>query len=251
MTPAAAPTGPTRWRDGAIIYGALGMASVLAWLYVAAAIRMPGGMHRGQGGVEFAFGLSMWTVMMAGMMLPSAAPMVVTFARVSRQRAPGHLGRAAAFVTAYLAVWTGFSALGASTQWALRAAALLSPAGAATSPLLAGGLLIGAGAYQLSPLKNACLDRCRTPMGFLLTEWRPGARGALVMGLRHGVECVLCCWGVMVLMFVFGTMDLRWMAALTLFVVVEKTLPGGERLGRLAGFACLAWGAWWSLAAVA
>jgi predicted metal-binding membrane protein len=247
--PPRAPTqhqGPRRWRDGAIIYGTIGIATVLAWAYVVGV----SGVQPRPGGLALAFGLSMWAVMMAGMMLPSAAPMVVTFAAVSRRRAGRYAGRTTAFVAGYLAVWTGFSVLGAGAQWAFRSAALLSPAGALTSPLLAGGLLIGAGAYQLSPLKNACLHRCRTPMGFLVMEWRTGADGAVVMGLRHGVECVLCCWGIMALMFVFGVMDLRWMAALTLFMVLEKVLPGGDRLGRVAGGLSIASGALWSLAEV-
>ena len=156
--------------------------------------------------------------------------------------------RAADFVTGYLAVWTGFSVLGAATQLALPVA---SPGGALTQPLIAGGLLVGAGVYQLSPLKHACLRRCRTPLAFLLTAWRPGATGAAQMGLRHGVECVLCCWGIMLLMFVVGMMDLRWMAALTLLMLAEKTIPAGDRIGRAAGVAALVWGAWWIVGAVA
>jgi predicted metal-binding membrane protein len=239
------------WREGAVVLGGLGGATVLAWLYVAlatGAIGGGGGPMRAMGGLAVGFTISMWVVMMAGMMLPSAAPMVVTFDALSR-RSAGHLLRAAAFVGAYLTVWAGFSVGGAGAQLALRSARLLSPAGAAT-PFLAAGLLIGAGLYQLSPLKDACLRRCRTPLGFLLTEWRPGTRGAATMGLRHGVECVLCCWGIMALMFVVGTMDLRWMAALTLLMLVEKTVPGGDRVGRAAGIACLAWGGAWLVVAV-
>jgi predicted metal-binding membrane protein len=243
---------PHRWRAGAIVLGGLGTATVLAWVYVAAATGAFVGhapSHAMSRGLELGFAVSMWTVMMAGMMLPSAAPMVVTFDAVSRRR-DGHLARAAIFVGAYLVVWAGFSVLGAAAQLGLRSARLLSTAGVA-APWLAGALLLGAGIYQLSPLKNACLRRCRTPLGFLLAEWRPGAGGAAVMGLRHGVECVVCCWGIMALMFVFGTMDLRWMAALTLLMLVEKVLPGGDRIGRAAGVACLAWGMWMMVLAIA
>lgn len=241
----AVAAAPRRWREGAVVLGGLGGATVLAWLYVAArtgAIGGSGGPMPATG-LAAGFTVSMWVVMMAGMMLPAAAPMVVTFDALSR-RQPGHLGRAAAFVGAYLAVWAAVSVVGAGAQLALRAAHLLSAAGAAT-PYLAAALLIAAGLYQLSPLKDACLRRCRTPLGFLLAEWRPGARGAAAMGLRHGVECVLCCWGIMALMFVVGTMDLRWMAALTLLMLVEKTVPAGDRVGRLAGIACVAWGGVW------
>jgi predicted metal-binding membrane protein len=233
------------------VLGGLGGTTVLAWLYVAArtgAIGGFGGPMPTMGGLTAGFTLSMWVVMMAGMMLPSAAPMVVTFDALSRRHA-GHLRRTAAFVAAYLTVWTLCSVVGAGAQLTLRSAHLLSATGAAM-PFLAAGLLIGAGLYQLSPLKDACLRRCRTPLGFLLAEWRPGARGAASMGIRHGVECVLCCWGIMALMFVVGTMDLRWMAALTLLMLVEKTVPGGDRVGRAAGLACLAWGGVWLVGAV-
>jgi len=246
--PAGAGTGaaPRRWRDGAIVLGGLGGVTVLAWLYVAeqtgAIGGVGGGMHA-MGGLALGFTVSMWVVMMAGMMLPSAAPMVVTFDALSR-RQPGHLWRTATFVGAYRGVWALFSGLGAGAQLTLRSAGLVSATGAAT-PLLAAGLLLGAGFYQLSPLKDACLRGCRTPLAFLLTEWRPGARGAATMGLRHGVECVVCCWGIMALMFVLGTMDLVWMAALTLVMLVEKTVPGGDRVGRAAGIACLVFGGAW------
>jgi predicted metal-binding membrane protein len=177
------------------------------------------------------------------MMLPSAAPMLLTYERVSGCVPRGHLVRTLLFAVAYLALWTGFSIVGAAGQVGLHATGMLSHLGASTRPLLSAALLLTAGAYQLSPLKQACLHRCRTPMGFVLTEWRPGARGALEMGLRHGTECVLCCWALMALAFVLGTMNLLWMAVLTILMLVEKTFPGGRLIGLLAGYAFLLWAA--------
>ncbi len=195
--------------------------------------------------------LAMWSVMMCAMMLPAAAPMIVTYAAVSRRREDGHLRRTGLFTLAYLGVWLGVSALGALAQCALGSAALLSPRGATTAPLLSGGLLLGAGAYQLTPLKHACLRRCRTPLGFLLTEWRPGGAGALRMGTRHGIECVLCCWAIMALMFVLGTMNLIWMGVLTVLMSAEKLAPGGHRIGRAAAVLFLGWGGWLVLSTLA
>jgi predicted metal-binding membrane protein len=139
------------------------------------------------------------------------------------------------FGVGYLMVWVDFSAFAALAQWALHEAALLSPAMVASSSLLAGGILIAAGAYQLTPLKGSCLRRCRTPLGFLVANWRDGAGGALQMGLRHGVYCLGCCWALMCVLFVVGVMNLAWVAALTVFVLVEKIGPAGLVVSRIAG----------------
>jgi len=203
------------------------------------------GAGAGLGRFKLFFAFGMWSVMMMGMMLPSASPMVLTFAGVSRQRAAERpLLHTALFVGGYLLVWIGYSAGAALLQGALRTAALLTPIGASTSPLLAGGLLVGAGLYQWTPLKDTCLTGCRTPMGFLMAEWRPGRHGALVMGLRHGWTCAGCCWATMALMFVLGVMNLLWMAALTAFCPVEKIAPAGDRVGRAAGALFIGWGVW-------
>lgn len=146
------------------------------------------------------------------------------------------------FVLGYVLVWIGYSALGAMAQWVLHAGALLTPRGVSTSPYLAGGLLLTAGAFQLTPLKYACLEKCRSPFGFLLHEWRPGSRGALVMGARHGMNCVACCWAMMALMLVLGVMNLWWMVALTAFSLVEKIAPAPVWTGRAVGVVLVAWG---------
>lgn len=243
-------------RDRLLILGGLAVLTLLAWGYMAEmAGRMNGAPAAAPapawGVSDFFFAFGMWSVMMAGMMLPSAAPMVLAFSGISRRRAAGRpLLGTALFVGGYLLVWTGYSAGAALLQGAFHAAALLTPMGASASPLLAGGLLVIAGVFQWAPLKDACLTGCRTPMGFLMAEWRPGRRGALVMGLRHGWTCALCCWATMALMFVLGVMNLLWMAALTAFCLIEKVAPAGDRVGRVAGVAFTGWGVWLMAASV-
>jgi predicted metal-binding membrane protein len=182
----------------------------------------------------------MWAVMMAAMMLPSAWPMVRTFAAMAT--GPGGAGRLGAFVAAYVVAWGAFSAVAVVVQWALQRAGWVDPMIVSTSAPLTAVLLAIAGLYQFSPLKRRCLAGCRTPMGFLLGEWRPGARGAWTMGLRHGALCVGCCWALMALLFVGGAMNLPWIAALSVLVAVEKLAPGGERLALALGILLLAAG---------
>jgi len=186
----------------------------------------------------------MWAVMMVAMMVPSAAPMVLTFLAVNqrRQAATQPFVPVGVFLAGYLAVWTAFSALAALTQWRLHEAALLSSMMAANSARLSGGLLLAAGLFQWTPLKRACLKGCRSPLTFLMTEWREGTAGAFIMGLRHGAACVGCCWVLMALLFVAGVMNLLWVAVIALFVLAEKILPKGEILSRIAGIALAAWG---------
>ena len=187
----------------------------------------------------------MWGGMMVAMMLPSAAPMILTFDALERRNAQA--GRAASrslvFAGAYLLVWAGYSALAAGAQWALQASGMLTPMIVSSSERLTAGLLILAGVYQLTPLKQACLRRCRTPVGFLMAEWRDGMRGALTMGLKHGLYCAGCCWALMLLLFVAGVMNPVWIVFLTLVVALEKwpRLPGW--IARLFGAALICAGA--------
>jgi predicted metal-binding membrane protein len=192
--------------------------------------------------------VSMWAVMMAAMMLPSALPMIRTFVDLSLRN--GETRRARAFVCAYIAVWSVFSLVGAAGQWALQSAGWLNPMTVSSSKLVTAALLVLAGVYQFSPLKRICLARCRNPIGFLLGDWRPGARGAWTMGLHHGLNCVGCCWALMALLFVGGVMNLAWVAALAIVVAIEKMAPGGERLALVLGVVLIAAGAW-KLAALA
>jgi predicted metal-binding membrane protein len=186
------------------------------------------------------FTFAMWAVMMVGMMGGSAAPVLLLFAatRAGRQERGVSLA-VLMFGLGYAAVWVGFSACAAIAQWALQRTAMLSPAMAASSPLLAGLILIVGGGYQLTRWKGACLRHCRSPLGFLMTNWRDGALGALQMGVRHGAYCLGCCWALMCVLFVVGVMNLVWVAALTGFVLLEKVGPAGATVPRVAGAAMM------------
>lgn len=190
------------------------------------------------------FTFAMWAVMMVGMMGGAAAPVLLLFGAARRARGQrGALIDVLAFGFGYILVWVGFSACAALAQWALHKAAMLSPAMAASSAQLSGTILIAAGAYQLTPLKGACLTHCRSPLGFLMAHWRDDTMGALWLGCRHGVFCLGCCWALMCVLFVVGVMNLAWVAALTAFVLVEKTGPFGVLLARVAGAAMVGIGA--------
>ena len=195
---------------------------------------------------EFVLMFLMWAVMMVGMMLPSAAPMILLYDRVrERQEAKGaSLTATAVFAAGYLLAWALFSLAAVVAQWALEQAALLSPMMVSASPWLGGGLLIAAGIYQWTPLKHACLVHCRMPITFLAHHWHPGGLGALRMGLHHGLFCIGCCWVLMALLFVFGVMNLLWIAALAIFVLLEKVLPRGDWVGRVSGALMIAAGLW-------
>jgi predicted metal-binding membrane protein len=188
--------------------------------------------------------LLMWAVMMAAMMLPSAAPTILLYATIARGRNASGMPATASgiFAAGYVAIWTIFSLAAVALQYALQRLALLSPMMETTSMALAGGLLIAAGIYQWLPLKKTCLQTCRSPLEFVLTHWRAGTRGAFVMGLQHGVYCVGCCWMLMLLLFVGGVMNLGWIAGLAVLVLVEKLAPAGHWIGRGAGILLAGWG---------
>ena len=188
----------------------------------------------------------MWTEMMVAMMIPSAAPMILTFTAVNRRRREQERPFVATgiFLLGYLVVWAGFSALAAIAQWLLHAKALLSPMMVSASPWLGGSLLVLAGMFQWTPLKSAYLAHCRSPLDFLLTGWREGNWGAFSMGLRHGAYCIGCCWLLMALLFVAGVMNLWWIAVLAVFVLIEKIVPRGLLLGKIAGALFVTWGVW-------
>jgi len=184
------------------------------------------------------FTFAMWAVMMVGMMTGTAAPVLLLFAAARAGRGDRGVRLAVVmFGLGYVTVWVGFSACAALAQWALHETAMLSPAMATSSPYLAGAILIVAGAYQLTPWKGACLTHCRSPLGFLMTNWHDGRLGALQMGARHGAYCLGCCWGLMCVLFVVGVMNLVWVAALTGFVLLEKIGPAGTVVARVAGAA--------------
>lgn len=189
------------------------------------------------GPADFVIAFAMWVVMMVAMMVPSAAPVLLLFATLNRRRREPQQPAipTAVFLLGYLAVWSAFSVLATLAQAVLHQASLLSASIAATSAWISGGLLVLAGVYQWTPLKAACLAACRSPLAFLMTRWRDGASGAVLMGARHGLYCLGCCWLLMALLFVAGVMNLLWVAVIAVFVLVEKTVRGGPWAGRLAG----------------
>ena len=170
---------------------------------------------------------------MAAMMLPSATPMVLTFSALNRKR--GEDARSLLFVAGYLFLWTAFGAMAVTAQWALQSGGLLSPMIVSTSAWLTGILLLIAGVFQFTPFKHACLRACRSPFGFLMSEWQEGLLGAWRMGIRHGLYCLGCCWALMALLFVGGVMNILWIAALAALVAIEKLVPKGEQIARVLG----------------
>jgi len=187
---------------------------------------------------------SMWWVMMVAMMLPSAAPMILLYARVAASPQARLRPATGSFLAGYLLAWAAFSLGATSLQFALERAGALAPMlMASQSRWLSGAILVLAGLYQLSPLKDACLSRCRNPAGFLSRYHRPGALGALRMGLLHGSFCVGCCWPLMALLFVGGVMNLAWIALPMLMVVAEKLLPHGRAVAIVSGLGFIPWGA--------
>lgn len=197
--------------------------------------------------VRFLASFTMWTIMMVGMMMPSVAPMVLLYTRVVRQRYPGNTRiplQITLFTLAYLVCWTVFSVIATVLQQWLQASALLSPMLDSTDQSLGGTLFLLAGFYQLSPWKESCLQLCRMPAEFIARYFRPGAAGALVMGLRHGSYCIGCCWALMLLLFVGGVMNLWWVFLITLYVLLEKLPATSTILKRLATLLMLVYGAY-------
>ncbi len=242
-------------RDRWFVLTGLAGVTVLAWAYLVAMATDMDAMAMGAmampavepwSALDFWLMFVMWAVMMVGMMLPSAAPMILLYAAVSRrQRGRGHaLAPTGVFAAGYLVAWTAFSLAASALQWALEQAALLSPMMVGTSPYLGGALLVAAGVYQWTPLKHACLQNCRAPAEFLSRSWRNGTGGAVAMGIHHGIYCVGCCWVLMGLLFVVGVMNLLWVAAITALVLIEKIAPGGYLITRAAGVLFVAAGAY-------
>lgn len=239
-------------RERVLALAGLLAVTALAWLYLWLEAGRMGAMPAGMAEMRappwdigtLALTFVMWSVMMVGMMLPSAAPAILLYgAMVRKNREAGTaLPALWIFVAGYLTVWTGFSLAATLLQAGLAAGGLLTPAMSAASAWLSGGLLIVAGLYQWSPAKAACLRKCRAPLQFFLVRWRSGAAGAVRMGAEHGLYCVGCCWALMLLLFAAGVMNLLWVALIAGFVFVEKLLPLARSVGRWTGTALIAAG---------
>lgn len=232
-------------RDRLFVVSAIVVAVVAAWIYLIALLNRTSDMASMSGmamavtelkpwtPLDFVLMFVMWVVMMVGMMVPSATPAILEFAALNRQKAEHGepFVPTAVFVAGYITVWVGFSVVATLAQWGLRSLALLSPQMVITSPLLGGLLLIATGIYQWSPVHHNILQRCRNPLPIFLKRWNEQT-AAFVVGLENGGNCLGCCWVMMSLLFVGGVMNLLWVAALTIFILLEKVLPYGELCAR-------------------
>ncbi len=255
----AAPSWALLKRDRLVIVAALLAISALAWFEVVRRARQMTGSLAMSGMADmspasmsmlapalgswtdahFLTMFTMWVVMMVAMMTPTITPVVIVHAQLSRQalqlREP--FTATAWFVCGYCAAWTLFSIVATLAQWGLDSLALITPMMASSSRRFGGAVLITAGIYQWLPLKNACLAQCRSPLFFIQQHggFRADVPGALRIGCLHGLYCIGCCWALMALLFVGGVMNLLWIAAITIFVLLEKLLPHVRALSRLAG----------------
>ncbi len=255
-------------RDRLVVIGGLAGVIALAWIYILLGAGLDGTvsapMQSADGGavsrtldmavaamrpMAWTAGTAvvmvvMWWIMMVAMMLPSAAPMILLFAAVNRkQRAAGSpYVPTGLFAGGYIAVWALFSVAATAAQWGLERTELLSSMMVGTSVVLGAVLLIAAGLWQLTPLKHACLKHCRSPLHFLSHHWHKGRGGAFRMGIEHGAYCLGCCWFLMALLFYGGVMNLYWIVGLALYVLIEKVVPFGHRIGGVAGIGLVAWG---------
>jgi len=244
-----------------VLFGGLGAIVALSWAWLwHLAVEMDGmssgaGPHTNEllervampcmGSMGAAWIFTMWVVMMTAMMLPTAAPMILIHARCvrGRDRTARPIVLSSLFALGYLVAWVAFSGGATLLQLALEKTAWFSPTAMSLDSALAGGaVLAAAGVFQFTPLKNACLRQCRTPIGFFMTSWREGHAGALAMGVHHGLFCLGCCSALMLVLFALGAMNLFWIAALTGFVLVEKTAPRGKAIARVGGAALVVGG---------
>jgi len=244
----AVPSLPPKER--LLILAELFALTALSWLYL---VRMPMSATDfgvvvvrlatpiSPGLVNFWLAFMMWAVMMVAMMLPGAAPMILTYARIAGSSEGASAAGPWAFAGGYVVIWTMFSAAATVTQSALQHFAIISN-GLSTAPIVSAAILVGAGVYQLTPLKQACLGHCQSPVAFFMTHWRAGTAGAFRMGLAHGTYCVGCCWMLMALLFAVGVMNLAWVAALSAFVLLEKLTPYPRAIARSTGAVMIACG---------
>ena len=220
-----------------VVSAGLALLALLCWWYLLAGSANGGGMAAMRA-PPFSALVLMWWLMMVAMMLPSAAPAILLYARVRqiRSRDPG-IADTWVFLAGYVGVWLFFSVAAALAQRLVTDSSMT-----VENRLAQGTVVLAAGFYQLSPLKNACLGECRSPAAFISRHWRSGGNGAVLLGVRHGLYCLGCCWSLMALLFVGGLMNFLWIVGLTLVVAVEKLAPRGPLIGKAAGVALAAWG---------
>lgn len=242
-------------KDRLIVLTALSLLCVLSWLYI---IYLYNQMHpMNMDALFFAMPMTprwtwtdftllflMWFVMMIAMMTPSVIPLIVMFAVINRKRrqqqnpyvSSGYL------LGGYFLVWAAFSLFATLLQWLLQRASLLNPEMVTTSKVAGGIIMIAAGTFQFTPLKNTCLGNCRSPIGFIHQHWKSGKTGAFRMGIKNGMYCLGCCWILMILLFVSGIMNIFWIIIISLFVLIEKVLPSVKVISLIAGIALIAYG---------
>ncbi|HZW43947.1 MAG TPA: DUF2182 domain-containing protein [Dermatophilaceae bacterium] len=242
-----------RRADRTAVFVSLAGVTAIAWTFT---VRLNGGMSMPPRSMDMASAMpsaghqlvllsAMWAAMMVGMMIPSATPMIIAYADWTRRgsASASRLGTVASFLSGYVLIWVGFSLLAAILQLTLEQPGLLTELGAIRRPGPGGVVLVLAGLFQITPWKQTCLRRCRTPVAFLIAEWRDGATGALIMGVRHGAYCLGCCWTLMAVLFVVGTMHLVWMAAIAGFILAEKVAPRALRIHYAGAAVLIGWGA--------
>jgi len=242
-------------RDRLIIISGLFFITLLSWLYIvylynqmvymdmdALFFAMP--MTPKWASTDFILLFLMWLVMMIAMMTPSVAPLILTFAKINRQRRQQDrpFVNTAYLIAGYFLVWAGFSVSATALQWLLQQIALLNPEMKTTSKILGSIILIATGIFQFTPIKQTCLKYCRTPLGFVLQHWKEGKLSALLMGIENGFYCLGCCWLLMALLFVVGIMNLLWIALIAVFVLVEKITPNIKWIPYIAGVVLIAYG---------
>ena len=230
-----------------LAFGGVALGSLAAWV----ALAVLHGAHDGHDidwlaelcrGIALPFSaalpgaVAIWVLMSIAMMLPTAAPAIDMYVRLTRRIEARRGAHVAGFAGGYMVAWAGFAAVAGGAQ-AVFGGEIIDITATLPQAAVAGGLLVLAGMYQVTPLKQACLTLCRNPMAFFMSHWREGVGGALRMGAYHGLICIGCCWALMLLMFLFGAMNLAWMAALGLLMLLEKAAPGAAQAGRLSGIA--------------
>ncbi len=251
---------PLPMRDRVIVLSGIAMVALVGWvymIYMAWAMNHmdvvdmwmpPQGDARPWSFHDFWMLFLMWSVMMAAMMAPVVSPFVIMYETVRKNKKQSGVAYTPTFVflSGYLIAWSIYSAAATVVQWPLHQSELLSPMMNSRSYLFSGLILVSAGIYQWTPLKDACLNQCRTPLNFVMTHWREGNGGAVKMGMHHGLYCIGCCWALMMVLFAVGVMNILWMAVITLLILLEKFLPGRSRIFRTtSGLVFVTWGSYW------